>query len=66
MERSGTLTALSKFLNFGPALLNHNSELIPRKQTLDDLSLMLLNFQEVRGRYAGTTYEAMFDEVLVS
>jgi hypothetical protein len=35
------------------------------KNTSDDLRDALLNFEELRARYAGTPYEAMFDEVLV-
>lgn len=35
------------------------------KNTSDDLRQVLLNFDELRTHYAGTPYEAMFDEVLV-
>lgn len=35
------------------------------KHTRDDLREVVLNFDELRGRYAGTVYESMFDEVLV-
>jgi LPS sulfotransferase NodH len=34
------------------------------KHTSDDLRDVILNFDELRGRYAGTRYESMFDEVL--
>jgi LPS sulfotransferase NodH len=34
------------------------------KLTSDDLRASIENFDELRGRYAGTEYEAMFDEVL--
>jgi len=34
------------------------------KNTSDDLRDVVLNFQELRSCYAGTPYEAMFDEVL--
>jgi hypothetical protein len=34
------------------------------KNTSDDLRESVSNFDELRGRYAGTEYEAMFDEVL--
>jgi hypothetical protein len=34
------------------------------KSTADDLRLALRNFDELRGRFAGTRYEAMFDERL--
>jgi LPS sulfotransferase NodH len=35
------------------------------KHTQDDLREVILNFDDLRSRYAGTRYEAMFDEVLV-
>lgn len=35
------------------------------KHTADDLRQAITNFDELRARYAGTRYEAMFDEVLV-
>jgi len=35
------------------------------KNTGDDLRRAILNFDELRSRYAGTKYESMFDEVLV-
>lgn len=35
------------------------------KHTSDDLREVVLNFEALRGRYAGTPYAAMFDEVLV-
>jgi len=35
------------------------------KITSDDLREVILNFDEIRGNYVGTKYEAMFDEVLV-
>jgi len=35
------------------------------KNTGDDLRQAILNFDELRTRYAGTDYESMFDEVLV-
>ena len=35
------------------------------KNTGDDLREAIVNFDELRGRYAGTRYESMFDEVLV-
>jgi LPS sulfotransferase NodH len=35
------------------------------KNTGDNLSETLLNFDDLRTRYAGTRYESMFDEVLV-
>ncbi|MCC6189288.1 MAG: hypothetical protein IT318_09650 [Anaerolineales bacterium] len=35
------------------------------KHTSDDLREVILNFEALRGRYAGTPYAAMFDEVLV-
>lgn len=36
------------------------------KNTSDDLREVVTNFDELRGRYAGTRYEAMFDEVFVA
>jgi LPS sulfotransferase NodH len=38
----------------------------PLKNTNDDLRSAVLNFGELRARYAGTRYEPMFDEVLVT
>jgi LPS sulfotransferase NodH len=35
------------------------------KNTQDDLREVVLNFDDLRARYAGTVYEPMFDEVLV-
>jgi hypothetical protein len=35
------------------------------KNTKDDLREAIVNFDELRTRYAGTRYEPMFDEVLV-
>lgn len=35
------------------------------KNTGDDLREAILNFDELRARYAGTRYESMFDEVMV-
>ncbi len=64
-DRQATLASLGKFLDIDPALLDHESDQIPQKQTKDDLTVMLLNFQEVRRLYEGTPYETMFDEVLV-
>jgi hypothetical protein len=37
-----------------------------RKNTSDDLRDVIVNFDALRARYAGTEYEAMFDEVLVT
>jgi LPS sulfotransferase NodH len=34
------------------------------KNTKDDLREAIVNFDELRARYAGTRYESMFDEVL--
>jgi len=36
------------------------------KNTEDDLREAILNFDQLRARYAGTRYESMFDEVLVT
>lgn len=36
------------------------------KITSDDLSKEITNFEELRGRYIGTEYELMFDEVIVN
>jgi hypothetical protein len=36
------------------------------KNTQDDLREVVLNFDDLRARYAGTAYEPMFDEVLVA
>jgi hypothetical protein len=34
------------------------------KITSDDLREVILNFDELRGRYVGTQYEHLFDEVI--
>ncbi len=39
---------------------------ITLKNTKDNLREVLLNYDELRARYANTRYEAMFDEVLVA
>jgi LPS sulfotransferase NodH len=36
------------------------------KNTRDNLREVVLNFDDLRARYAGTAYEPMFDEVLVA
>ena len=36
------------------------------KNTQDNLREIVLNFDDLRSRYAGTSYEPMFDEVLVA
>jgi hypothetical protein len=36
------------------------------KNTGDDLKTAILNFDDLRQRYAGTRYETMFDEVQVN
>ncbi len=41
-------------------------EATTKKNTGDDLRQAIANYDEIRERYAGTRYEAMFDEVLVS
>ncbi len=36
-----------------------------QKHTSDDLRDVVINFDQLKAGYVGTTYEAMFDEVLV-
>jgi len=62
------LTDENAFLNDVFAFLNVPSKQVEGrtlKITSDDLREVILNFDEIRGNYVGTKYEAMFDEVLV-
>jgi LPS sulfotransferase NodH len=52
---------LFRFLRLPP----HKLEAKTLKNTSDDLRDAVLNFDALRARYAGTSYEAQFDEVLV-
>lgn len=61
LDRDNVLNKLYSFLHIKP----HPVQSKPIKSTSDDLSEAIENFDELRGHYAGTKYEAMFDEVLV-
>lgn len=50
------------FLNVNPKLTLKGNTI---KNTPDDLSKIMINFDEIRLRYEGTQFESMFDEILV-
>jgi hypothetical protein len=54
----GTLAAAFRFLGVGSVATRGRT----LKSTSDDLAEALVNFDELRARYSGTRYEAMFDE----
>ena len=60
--RRPTFGELLAFLGLTPGAL----EGATLKNTSDDLREAVANFDELRARYVGTRYEAMFDEVLVT
>ena len=62
VNKDALLTELFKFLRVKPMLLEGKT----LKHTKDNLREVVLNFGELRSRYVGTPYEAMFDEVLVT
>lgn len=57
-----TFERIFSFLKVEPQMLNASCF----KNTSDNLSQEILNFDEVRSYYVGTPYEEMFDEVLVT
>jgi hypothetical protein len=61
VNQGASLGRLFTFLRVFPAPV-HGSTL---KITSDDLRTAVPNFDEIRGRYVGTQYEPMFDEILV-
>lgn len=60
-DRERALGAIFSFLN----LRNVPVQSKTIKHTRDNLREVILNFDELRGHYAGTSYASMFDEVLV-
>jgi LPS sulfotransferase NodH len=60
-DPTATFHRILAFLGLPPAPLQGTT----LKNTSDDLREVVTNFDELRARYAGTPYEAMFDEVLV-
>jgi LPS sulfotransferase NodH len=60
-DEAGVIARCCSFLGVPPAAV-HGRAL---KVTPDDLRAALLNFDEVKRFYAGTSYEAMLDEVIV-
>jgi LPS sulfotransferase NodH len=61
-DREGTLQKVFSFLGLRPMRLQEKT----LKHTSDDLRQAVLNFDDLRARYAGTAYEPMFDERLQS
>jgi hypothetical protein len=61
-ERDQVLNSLFAFLKVRPMTLEGKT----LKHTSDDLRDVILNFEGLRQLYQGTSYEPMFDEVLVS
>ena len=61
LDRNSFLETIFTHLEIKPAHL----EAAVKKNTSDDLRLVIENFDEIKSKYAGTPYEAMFDEVLV-
>ncbi len=60
-QPQATFDEICRFLGVNPELLEGRTE----KATRDDLTEALANFSELRGHYAGTQYEAMFDEGVI-
>lgn len=62
VSRDAVMRELFAFLKVRPQQLQGKT----LKHTQDDLREVVLNFEALRAQYAGTAYEPMFDEVLVS
>jgi len=60
LDRDAVLRDIFMFLRVQPKALAGRT----LKHTSDNLRDVLVNFDELRGRYLGSEYEAMFDEVL--
>ena len=60
-DKDIVLERLYAFLNIEPKAVESK----PLKHTSDDLREAVDNFDELRAKYAGTKYKAMFDEVIV-
>ena len=61
VNRDRAMNELFSFIKVRPQQLQGKT----LKNTQDDLREVVLNFDALRARYAGTAYEPMFDEVLV-
>lgn len=61
VNRDRAMNELFSFIKVRPQQLQGKT----LKNTQDDLREVVLNFDALRARYAGTAYELMFDEVLV-
>lgn len=61
LRKRETIDLALHFLGVNPVEVSGKA----RKNTGDDLRQVVANFDELRERYVGTPYEAMFDEVLV-
>ncbi|MEN4012633.1 MAG: hypothetical protein ROW48_11400 [Bellilinea sp.] len=62
VNRDEILNKVFKFLNVRP----YPVEAKTLKNTSDDLRNAVLNFDELKAKYSGTPFEAMFDEVIVA
>ncbi len=60
LNRDEILNKVFSFLNVRPFPVQAKT----LKNTSDDLRDVVLNFVELKGRYSGTRFEAMFDEVI--
>lgn len=60
-DEKGFLTQVFDFIRVRPKPV-HGKTL---KNTSDDLREVILNYEEIRARYAGTHYQPMFDEVIL-
>ncbi len=60
-DEAGFIRRVYDFLGLKPK----PAQGITLKNTKDDLRHVLLNFDDLRAKYAGTRYQAMFDEVLL-
>lgn len=61
VNKDGSLECIFEFLKIPPKSVESR----PLKHTSDDLREAVSNFDELRTRYIGSKYEAMFNEVLV-
>lgn len=61
VDRDAILRQIFSFLNVPP----HPVQEKTMKHTKDDLREVIENFDDLRAHYAGSPYEAMFDEVLL-
>ena len=66
LDREGALGGLFDFLDVPHHDVTVGIPKQPMKHTSDDLREAVLNFDELKSHFAGTKYESMFDEVLVT